>query len=410
MTIALNSAANQNKNAATTANRTRTKQQRNAVKQLRNKAHDKAKSGSTLNLTPKRGRETGGTPPSATHPHKKKDKTSEVPPVEKKRQSIGSSDKNDVIAQKQQICATSNAGSSSSTDLTVPPVGNNSQLIGSNDNVTEENRATVTDQAVAVTIQQNQSTDVEMLSDEDDSAETYASVANQLCVAIIDQRSPDAMTLMDRARFDILYSAILDIILSQVKGGTPSFDDTRLHSGTMKVRCANEFSRKWLEEKIPTIEEKKLWQGAKLVVIDFKDIPKPHKFNVFFPGLKKSREEILKLLELQNKGLITKSWTILNCKAKDGGTAMIIGVGEESFEFLRRKSNSLSCGLGRALFSVVKGQKENQEAMHSQAHSNRAPKKKFDGGTKRFSKKPATDKKTENPEIGAGGGESHRNE
>ena len=86
---------------------------------------------------------------------------------------------------------------------------------------------------------------------------------------------------------------------------------------------------------------------------DAKDISKPHKFDVFFPNLNKSCDGILKLLERQNKGLITKSWTILKCKAKYGGTVMKIGVDKESFEFMRRKSNKLSCGMGTAVFSVI---------------------------------------------------------
>src|SRR3978361_568413 len=94
---------------------------------------------------------------------------------------------------------------------------------------------------------------------------------------------------------------------------------------------------------------KKLWKGAKLVVIDFDDIPKPFKFNVWIRGITKSPKDIFALLEKQNptKG-ITKSWTVLHSKVENGGTSMTIGVGHESFEILQKNTNSLYCGVAKA--------------------------------------------------------------
>lgn len=87
---------------------------------------------------------------------------------------------------------------------------------------------------------------------------------------------------------------------------------------------------------------------------------------------------------------------------------MVIGVGEESFEFLQRNSNKLSCGMGKALFSVVKGQRENQDAMHEHAHNNRAQKKKFSGGTKRNGKRHAPHNRNDRPDDGARGNVSSK--
>lgn len=39
---------------------------------------------------------------------------------------------------------------------------------------------------------------------------------------------------------------------------------------------------------------------------------------------------------------------------------MTIGVGQDSFETLRTRSNTLHCGMSRAIFKVVKGCKVNQ--------------------------------------------------
>lgn len=76
---------------------------------------------------------------------------------------------------------------------------------------------------------------------EEGEIESYASVASNLCVAIIDQRPEISMTLHDQKKFDTLHSSIIDLILSQTGKNlsSPQFDVTRLHSGTMRVRCAN---------------------------------------------------------------------------------------------------------------------------------------------------------------------------
>lgn len=181
-------------------------------------------------------------------------------------------------------------------------------------------------------------------------------------MAIIDQRQKDEMQLLDQNRFDKLNALLTDTILAQSSSKTvlPEFDDTRLHSGAMRVRCANVYSRQWLERNVPKLDVKKLWHGANLLVIDFNNIPKPHKFNVFFRNIKKSPRDICCLLEKQNMGITTKSWSVLNCYQKDGGTQMTIGVGQDSFETLRTRSNTLHCGMSRAIFTVVKGCKVNQ--------------------------------------------------
>lgn len=170
------------------------------------------------------------------------------------------------------------------------------------------------------------------------------------------------MQLLDQNRFDKINTQLTNAIMSMIgkDAELPAFDDTRLHGGAMRVRCANTYTRKWLETNVSKLDAKTLWPGAKLVAIDFKNIPKPHKFNVFFRGIQKSPKDIFSLLETQNKGIVTKSWSVLHCGQKDGGTQMTIGVGQDSFDTLRTRSNTLYCGMGRAIFTVVKNCKENQ--------------------------------------------------
>lgn len=108
-------------------------------------------------------------------------------------------------------------------------------------------------------------------------------------------------------------------------------------------------------------------EGANLVVIDFKDIPKPFKFNVWIRGINKSPQDIFKLLEgqNQNRGISTKSWTVLHSKYENGGTSMTIGVGHDSFDILQQNPNSLYCGVSKAVFTMIKGCKENLAMLSS---------------------------------------------
>lgn len=193
-------------------------------------------------------------------------------------------------------------------------------------------------------------------------------------MAIIDQRQPGQMQMLNEERVNKINSLITDIMLSPADSNTgmPTFEDTRLHSGAMRLRCANDQTRQWLEKIVPTLDTKKLWSGANLVLMNFKDIPKPLKFNVVFRSITKTPKDLFNLLGRQNKGVSTKSWTVLSHAKRNNDTYMTIGVGQDSFDMLRARSNSLFCGMGRTAFTIVKNCKENQSKLQSSTVLNEA--------------------------------------
>lgn len=201
---------------------------------------------------------------------------------------------------------------------------------------------------------------------------TYAGAVKGNSMAIIDQRAPGQMQLLNDDKFNKLSALLTDIMFSSAGSSEemPAFEDTRLHSGAMRLRCANEFTLKWLERVVPTLDPKKLWSGAKLVLIAFKDLPKPYKFNVVIRNVKKSPKDIFTLLEKQNGGIQTRSWTVLSHHKRGNDTYMTIGVGQDSFDALSGQSNTLFCGMGKALFTLVKGWKENKNMLHTSAKVN----------------------------------------
>lgn len=324
-------------------------------------------------------REVGQTPPSATQPSKLL--------VHRTNQTVATNEKSltsvpPAITQAQLIGSDSlSDASNGQPTVSVPPVNNNPQLSGSDstlnaaqppvNNMNSQSNGIVSSQTESVPPVSNDhngsnSTSVDQpVSNAASSDNTYASVASSLCAAIVDQRSPGSINLMDQKRFDLLSSLITDKIIGQAGKNIklPTIDDTRLFSGVMRVRCANLNTRQWLDKYIPLLDKKKLWNGVKLTVMDFGNIPKPHKFNVWCRGVKKSPQDIFKLLEALNKGISTKSWSVLRYETKGDGTQMTIGVGQDSFDALQKRANSLYCGLGKAEFKVVQNFKENRDAI-----------------------------------------------
>lgn len=366
--------------------RSRSRNRRNAVKQ-KSLARQTGTGNEGLSTPGKRGREAGETPPSASQPGKKNRNRRN-----KRKTPLPSGSSVDNVSQ-QNVCATatvaapvppasatlqSSGTGDAANDSSIPIVaqsGVSSNLVNADANLHEPS-ASMTQK-----VQQSEqpvSGAVQNVEENPQGRSSYAEVASNLCAAIIDQRGSGSMTLLDQKRFDTLYTLITDKVLSQAGKNIspPNFDDTRLHSGAMRVRCADFHSRQWLEKFVPTLDKKKLWKDASPVVINFSDIPKPHKFNVFVRGLRKSAQDVFKLLESQNKGVTTKSWTALSCEFKNGGTSMTIGVGQDSFETLRQRSNQLFCGMGKATFTLVKGCKENQNALQQKA----VPVRKASGG------------------------------
>lgn len=316
-------------------------------------------------FSPKRPRDTGGTPPSATQPSKKShatlDSGAEVSNQKRNKNQKKKEKKRLKKSMSDNKSAESNAtvGNSATADKSVPPPPQGQESSGSNESAaasSQQNAESSTSDTV------NQHTQNPQNDDTSETPLSYAQVTDNLCVAVIDQRGKGHMQLLDQNKFDKLNACLTDVLMSMIGGNAvlPAFDDTRLHGGAMRIRCANANTRKWLESHIPKLDAKKLWPGAKMVVINFKDLPKPHKFNVFFRNILKPAKDIFLLLEKQNKGITTKSWSVLNSGQRDGGTYMTIGVGHDSFETLRTRSNSLYCGLGKAAFNVVKSCKENK--------------------------------------------------
>lgn len=358
-------------------NRNRSNANRNAAKnggKSNVNPHERVQSDIMSNFTPaKRSREHGDTPPSANQLSKKSSVGTDTPGVMMKQNDGAASQneatKSDANHENRLIGSVlsrsarrnrakrlkkQNADKNLEPNGKDTPVQQNAQPSGSAPSGTNEN------QPIAPPGAQTHDAPVTMI-DKDSATNTFAEIVKSHTMAIIDQRKPGHMQVLTEEKVNKINSLLTDMMLAADDSNTelPVFDDTRLHSGAMRLKCANDHTRKWLEHIVPTIEMKKLWTGAKLVVMEFKNIPKPYKFNVVFRSITKPPKDIFNLLERQNKNITTRAWTVLSHSKKGNDTHMTIGVCQDSFDVLRTCSNSLFCGMGRALFTMVKHCKEN---------------------------------------------------
>lgn len=357
-----------------------TKQRNDAKKDGKSSVnpHDRVKDDILLSGSPsKRSREQGGTPPSANQVAKKlssvksdtpnivakrhgndgPNKVSSAPAAGRNDQSSGSG----LSRRQKRKLKQQKADSGLKSNVAETPMIEQSQSIGSAASDKNSNQ-----QNVPQGTQQH----VEPGDKVDEGESSYANVVKGHCLAIIDQRKPGQMQLLTQERVNKLTSLLTDIMLTSddTNAELPVFENTRLHSGAMRLQCANDYTRKWLETNVPLLNSgNNLWSGAKLILMDFKDIPKPHKFNVVFRNVNKNPKDIFTLLERQNKDIITTSWTVLSNVKRGNDTHMTIGVGQDSFDILRERSNTLFCGMGKAIFKIVKNCKENKNMLHSGA-------------------------------------------
>lgn len=416
-------AANQHTNTTPTRNRNRRRKQRNAAAALSNEHHLDAHGGL------KRGRESGGTPPNTQAPSKKaatkasKKQYNAMPPDSSQNRLIGVAPKvaqSDILSnatkinvgQPENFSAQSTAnkndppGSSAHFDTAQTeskeiPTANIADTNADDDTLmdlstgvqhltVESDAATEGDAATGVSDDRGQLPEQKEKEKSDSlsnpngesssqpsSRASYSGVTatGSLIVAIIDQRQDDTMTLLDQYRYNKLRSIISDKVLSQAekKKPLPRIVDTRLASGAMKIHCSDHNTRRWLVHCMTTIQTRELWSGAKLKVIDFGDLPKPHKFQAWFPGIQKSAMDIFKLIEGLNNGISTKSWSVLNKEYKKGGTSMVIGVGSESFAPLMKRDQQILCGMGVASFILIKGCPANKGAAKRDNSSGNMP-------------------------------------
>lgn len=136
---------------------------------------------------------------------------------------------------------------------------------------------------------------------------SYSEVCSSIRIGILLDGYPNvAMTNQQQV---VTQKAILMKVAGQRKETMkPKFGNCLLRPGHVIINCKNQATVDWLKASIASV---KPWEGANLIAVDEKDIPKPELIVGFFPrSAEDSTDDILGFVESQNEGLLVDSWMI----------------------------------------------------------------------------------------------------
>lgn len=186
-------------------------------------------------------------------------------------------------------------------------------------------------------------------------AKTTASIVKDanLVVAIVDMPFDGFVRAMDQKQYGILYDAINNMMFSAMASGSgmPTYEENRHTQGVMRMTCATQAAKAWLQMAIPYVT--KLWEGMALKVIPFDHLPKPKKILGFFKNCNAPNELILKMLKAQNLCAWTDRWSIINRTNTPKGASITFGIDEEQLASLASCNFSLHFAAGTALFRDI---------------------------------------------------------
>lgn len=156
----------------------------------------------------------------------------------------------------------------------------------------------------------------------------YAEVAADYYMAIVPDGFP--ASLINEEQSELIKSALLAALnraVAEFPAGSPAprFSGVNLRGGSVRAACADQFTMNWLKR---VVANSVLWEGAKLKVIEAKDLPKPIRVMAWVPGPREEPELVLRKLSFQNPGLTTENWAVVDEKPDPKGRQLIILMGK----------------------------------------------------------------------------------
>ncbi|KAM8702142.1 hypothetical protein ACLKA7_005586 [Drosophila subpalustris] len=128
--------------------------------------------------------------------------------------------------------------------------------------------------------------------------------------AIITREHRSYSEVTSAERFAVIPMGYPKALFSTKELSKPYFTGYTFRPGWLLISCANNETADWLKATVP---ELKLWTGANVELVAEANMPKPQVYIGYFPKTEKySNEDILQLLEGQNRALRIGDWRILN--------------------------------------------------------------------------------------------------
>jgi hypothetical protein len=183
---------------------------------------------------------------------------------------------------------------------------------------------------------------------------TYKEAVTGIKMAIIHGHHPDIK--LDQTQIDIIQTKLLSEVDANPLGKTPpQFLYSKFAQGVFWITCAKQPTRDWLMRTISGLGE--LWEGAELIVVDSKDLPKRPRVLVRIPDIS-DVNTVLTHLRKQNPELNTSDWSIMSRKVTEKEQTLAFSVDSDSHKVLARSNFKAFWGLGRVIFQTLKEVKE----------------------------------------------------
>jgi hypothetical protein len=109
------------------------------------------------------------------------------------------------------------------------------------------------------------------------------------------------------------------------------FLNSKFMQGVLWITCVSDFSQTWLVWAVGELGE--LWERAKVIAIDSKNLPKRPRVIVRIPDVSEV-STVLSCLRAQNRGLVTSDWVIMSRKIDGGGQTLALSIDPNSYKTL----------------------------------------------------------------------------
>lgn len=147
----------------------------------------------------------------------------------------------------------------------------------------------------------------------------------------------------------------------------------------MTVTCVNKHTQKWF---IDCVEDIKEWKGIRLHVGEARLVLNTTKVITRLPPEMNNRpiEGILQNLNVQNKGIKTEDWRIINTKTESTGKTVVFLLNDDEMRKLKERSLALYLSFSKISFTILEKKPkstadgpENSSGQHSAQEASHIP-------------------------------------
>ncbi|KAK5640276.1 hypothetical protein RI129_011087 [Pyrocoelia pectoralis] len=110
---------------------------------------------------------------------------------------------------------------------------------------------------------------------------------------------------------------------------SPKFIECLHREGALHITCADQVSVDWLRSELSGATP---WEGGKLRFVEERDLSKTIRAHAWIPESQEEPETVLRRIEIQNVGVATSNWQVIERKANGRGQTLIVLMNQTSWD------------------------------------------------------------------------------